>query len=641
VAASTAQTRVPWNLDRGRPSGEMGYLPGLDGLRAVAVLGVLLYHADLAWMPGGFLGVDVFFVLSGFLITTLILEEIDRSGLVDFKRFYIRRARRLLPALLLVLAVVAIMAAFWIRDAASGVRTDGLASLFYVTNWWYVVADQSYFEFIGRPALLKHLWSLAVEEQFYLLWPVAAWLLMRWKGRKGVAGVAAAVALLSTLWMTFLSIRNGYPDLADPSRVYFGTDSHAMGLLVGAALATAWRPGRLSARVPGGSRALITGVGIGALLLVLWFFWQVGEFTPWLYRSGGFLVLSLIVAVLIAAATHPASPLGGWMGTQPWRYLGERSYGLYLWHWPIFMVTRPGLDVPIEGFANLVLRFGLTIGVAELSYRFIELPIRHGAIGRWWARWQQSSGELRAALTRRALVVGSVVVLSLGVVGGALATAPAPSAEAGMAADVAAAIGVADGGPTEVSIEDQLDDPTPQPSRTGKKNHQTVAPTDPTVPPRNRNGTMTAVGDSVLLGARVTLQRVIDGTKVDAAVGRQAGEVLSRIQDLNGKGLMAPIVMIHTGTNGIVTEDQLRDMLRTLKDAERVVVVNVDVPRRWMDPNNEVIDKVVPEFPNAVIADWRGASAGHGEYFVSDGVHLTGPGMRAYAKLVEQAAGLA
>ena len=391
----------------------MGYLPGLDGVRALAVIGVLLYHADLTWISGGYLGVDVFFVLSGFLITTLILEEYDRSGGIDFAKFYLGRARRLLPALILMLAVVAVAAAFFYRDVASQVRADTIASIFYVNNWWYVLNDSSYFEFIGRPPLLKHLWSLAVEEQFYLVWPAVAYLVMKRAGRRGVRITALVLAILSTVWMITLSVSNGFPDYADPSRAYFGTDSHAMGLLIGAALATFWRPGRLRADIPRGAAALLTGTGLAALVAVIGFFLFVGEFTPWMYQRGGFLLLALVVALLIAMATHPASPLGRWMGTQPWRYVGQRSYGLYLWHWPIFMITRPVLDVPLDGIPLLVIRLALTVGVAELSFRFLEMPIRRGALDRWVKAWRASSGEDHTRRTRRgAAVVGSFLPAS-------------------------------------------------------------------------------------------------------------------------------------------------------------------------------------------------------------------------------------
>lgn len=612
----------------------MGYLPGLDGIRALAVIGVLLYHADIAWLPGGFLGVDVFFVLSGFLITSLILEEFDRSGRIDFAKFYLGRARRLLPPLVLLLAVVAVAAAFFFRDAAAQVRADTIASIFYVNNWWYILNDSSYFEFIGRPPLLKHLWSLAVEEQFYLAWPAITYLIVRRAGRRGVRIAALVLAVLSTAWMITLSVQNGFPEYADPSRAYFGTDSHAMGLLIGAALATAWRPGRLKAALTPGAKALITGTGIAALLVVVWFFVFVGEFTTWLYRSGGFLVLAVVVAALIAMATHPASPLGGWLGTQPWRYIGQRSYGLYLWHWPIFMVTRPQLDVPLDGIPLLALRLALTFGIAELSFRFVEMPIRHGAIDRWVKAWRASTGADRTRCTRRGAAVLASAIAGILLVGIALASAPAPSAEEGLAPDVAIALGIADGGPTEVSLDDE--DPTPAASPSPEPSSGDAE----TPAAKNPNGNLSALGDSVMLGARTVLKEAIPGTKVDAAVSRFPGAFIGRLKKYVARDKLADVVALHPGTNGVLPEDMMRDMLDVVKDVPTVVVVNNSMPRSWRAPNNKVIDKVVPDYPNAVLVDWYAASKDNPEYFVSDGIHLTPKGARAYAKLIKSAAGL-
>ncbi len=631
VTATSASTeRVPWLLDRGRRKGEMGYLPGLDGLRALAVIGVLLYHADLTWISGGYLGVDVFFVLSGFLITTLILEEFDRSAGIDFARFYLGRARRLLPALLLMLAVVSVAVAVLYRDVAAQTRSDIVASMLYVNNWWYVWGDQSYFEFIGRPPLLKHLWSLAVEEQFYLVWPAVAFVVVRRSGRRGVRLTAVALAVLSTIWMVALSIRGGYPEYADPSRAYFGTDSHAMGLLIGAALATFWRPGRLRTDLAPGARAIISGVGIAALLTVIWFFLFVGEFTPWLYRSGGFLVLALVVAVLIAMSTHPGAPLGGWLGTQPWRYVGQRSYGLYLWHWPIFMVTRPALDLPLDGIPLLGVRLVLTFAVAELSFRFLEMPIRRGALDRWITGWRDSTGRERRQRNRRGAIVAATGAVAILVVGTSLATAAAPTATEGLAPDVVAAIGLADGGPTEVSIDDEASG-APSPSASPE------ASAADAIPP---NGNLSAIGDSVMLGARNTLKEVIPGTKVDAAVSRFPGAFVGRLKRYVARDKLADAVVVHPGTNGVLPADMMREMLDTLADVPRVVVVNDSMPRSWRAPNNRVIADVVPEYPNAVVADWYAASADHPEYFASDGIHLTPTGARAYARLIKRAAGL-
>ena len=612
----------------------MGYLPGLDGVRALAVIGVLLYHADLTWIRGGFLGVDVFFVLSGFLITSLILEEFDRSGRIDFAKFYLGRARRLLPALVLMLLVVAVAAAFVWRDAAAQVRADAVASIFYVNNWWYILNESSYFEFTGRPPLLKHLWSLAVEEQFYLVWPAIAFLLMRRWGRRGVRWTAIVLALLSTAWMIALSVSNGFPEYADPSRAYFGTDSHAMGLLVGAALATFWRPGRLKADVPAGARAIITGTGIAALVAVIGFFLMVGEFSPWMYQQGGFLVLALVVALLIAMTTHPASPLGGWMGTQPWRYIGQRSYGLYLWHWPIFMVTRPNLDIPLDGIPLLALRLGLTFAIAELSYRYLEMPIRRGAIDRWVKAWRSATGTERTRRTRQGSAIvaaAAAVVLALGL---ALSTAPAQASADAIAPDVAEAMGIADGGPTEVSLDDE--EPSPSPAASG----QSTATAAEDKPARNPNGNLSAIGDSVMLGARTTLKEVIPGTKVDAAVSRFPGAFVGKLKRYVARDKLADVVVLHPGTNGIMPADMLREMLDTVQDVPRVVLVNTAVNRPWREPNNRTVERVTPKYDNVVVVDWYAASQDHPEWFVSDGVHLTGKGARAYAKLIKQAAGL-
>jgi lysophospholipase L1-like esterase len=408
-----------------------------------------------------------------------------------------------------------------------------------------------------------------------------------------------------------------------------------MGLLIGAALATAWRPGRLRADLTPGARGLITGAGIAALLAVVWFFVFVGEFTPWMYRSGGFLVLAVVVALLIAMATHPASPLGGWLGTQPWRYVGQRSYGLYLWHWPIFMVTRPQLDVPLDGLPLLVLRLALTLGIAELSFRFVEMPIRRGAIDRWVKAWRASRGAERTRRTRRGVTVLATALAGVIVVGLALSTAPAPSAAEGLAPDVAEALGIADGGPTEVSLDDEPTDATSAPASAepGPAGPSATAAANP-------NGNLSALGDSVMLGARTVLKETIPGTKVDAAVSRFPGAFIGRLKKYVARDKLADVVVLHPGTNGTLPADMMREMLDILKDTPTVVVVNTNMPRSWRTPNNKVIANIVPDYPNAVIADWYAASKDHPEYFVSDGIHLTAKGARAYAKLIKTTAGL-
>lgn len=615
----------PWNLDGGRAQGEMGYLPGLDGLRALAIIGVLLYHAGFDPLPGGFLGVDVFFVLSGFLITSLILEQFQRSGTINFKQFYLGRARRLLPALFLMLVVVGIAVALVYRDSAASFRADALASIFYINNWWYIIADHSYFEFTGRPALLNHLWSLAVEEQFYLIWPFITFLVIRRFSRRAVGIVALFGALASTVWMFVIATSQGMPEFADPSRAYFGADSHAMGLLIGAALATVWRPGRLPLTIARPARIGLTAAGFGSIVLIIAFYAFSSEFNPFLYR-GGFLVLALVVAGTIALATHPALPLGAWLGIAPLRYLGQRSYGIYLWHWPIFMVTRPGQDIPLDGLPLFAFRMFLTLAIAELSYRFVEMPIRRGALGRTWKRLKTGSSSTKERVLVTTAGLGTAIIA----LSTAMALALVPTTAA-VAPDVTAAIGIVD----EVLIDEPSALPTPVAQ--ANTNDSADVATDavleqedpPTVP-------LSVIGDSVVLGARNAIENSIPGTTIDAAVSRFPGGFIGRVKKLSRQNQLADIVAIHPGTNGVMPERMLRDLLDQLTDYQEVILINSSMPRSWEKPNNAVIDRVAPDYPNVVIADWKSASQGRADYFVSDKVHLTKKGADAFASLIKE-----
>ncbi len=395
---------TPW------PRSGLPYLPGLDGLRALAVLAVLLYHADLAWIPAGFLGVDIFLVISGFLITSLLLTERRETGRVKLKQFWLRRARRLLPALFAVLIVTFAYVAIFLPDELARLRQEVLAAIGYVTNWHLIFKDESYFESFGRPPLLRHLWSLAVEEQFYLLWPLifigGIWLL---RGRglfvAAVAGTAASTALMWTLFEPF----------TDPSRVYFGTDTRAAALLVGVALAFIWQPWRYADHNRLRRSAIPSDLlGSAALIgLTLWTL-HLSEFGSFLYQ-GGFLLVALTTAILIAATVHPHGRIGQLLALAPMRWMGTRSYGIYLWHWPVFMLTRPELDIPLDGLPLLAVRFAVTIALAELSYRLVEQPVRRGALGRAWLglrdRWPVPAP--RITFTGPAIAAAALAIAAL------------------------------------------------------------------------------------------------------------------------------------------------------------------------------------------------------------------------------------
>ena len=332
------------------PASQTSRIVGIDGLRALAVLGVMVFHADWLYAQGGFFGVDLFFVISGFLITRLLLAELERSGTISFRGFYLRRARRILPAMFTVIAGAALAAVVLAPDALPLLRVDALASALFVVNWHFIFQQLSYFEYIGRQPLLQHLWSLAIEEQFYLLWPLIVLALASRGGRRLLGIVAMVLAVASAAWMGVLADRLGFPESMDIGRVYFGTDTHAMGLLAGAALAAA-APGISAwalAVEDGGAAVQRTGtlLGIAGLAGTLFLFSQVSENHPWLY-PWAFVASAVFSMAAIVACLMPG-PFGALLDAQPLRWIGERSYGIYLWHWPVFMLTRPGVDIELE-----------------------------------------------------------------------------------------------------------------------------------------------------------------------------------------------------------------------------------------------------------------------------------------------------
>ncbi|MGN6333075.1 MAG: acyltransferase family protein [Motilibacteraceae bacterium] len=664
TAAADRQEERQGERSPGRGRG--GRLAGLDGLRALAVVAVLVYHADPDWLPGGFLGVDVFFVVSGFLITTLLLGEHARAGRVDLPAFWLRRARRLLPALwALLLVTTAALLAGWPQEVAR-VRADVLASLGYVTNRELLARHQSYFDAAERPSVVQHLWSLAVEEQFYLLWPpvlVALLTVGRPTPRKALrrVGLAAAVgAAASTLLMGVLAARADVPYGSDGSREYFGTDTHAMGLMAGAALAavrsTTWP--RLRLRIGGAAGRVVDGLGALALLALGVVAWRVGEVSPGLYRHGGFLAVSLLAAAVVAAAVRTGGRLGPLLDRQPLRWLGERSYGLYLWHWPVFVLTRPELDLPWGPWPTLGLRLAVTLALTEACHRWVERPVRSGALDPWLRSVGAHLRQLGRAVplpglpataglprvgwrSAGAAVAGLAVVAGVGA-GAAAARPVAPRAEQVLASRpmVALPTQAPPSAPT-TTPPTTASPPAPPPART--QGPPPPVPTEPAPTTPGRDGTeaalptVSAVGDSVMSGAAAALARALPGIRVDAEEGRQVRDAFAAVRRLAAAGTLAPVVVLHTGSNGPIKRSELEALLTELADRRRVVLVDDHVPRAWERPNEKVIAAAAAAHPNVVVARWNALASAHPDWLYDDGIHVR-PGHQAdYAALVAAA----
>ena len=389
------------------PPAGLPHRPALDGVRGLAVLGVLLYHGGVAALPGGFLGVDVFFVLSGFLITSLLIAEYADAGRIDFGRFWYHRARRLLPALYAMLLFVAAYAALLAPEIVrSRLRGDLLATLAYVANWRFVVAKISYFEQYATPTPLLHTWSLAIEEQFYVVWPLLVLLLLRLvKGPRATARLAAILgvaALLSAGLMALLYDRG-----VDPSRVYYGTDTRAQALLVGAVGAVLFTRRGWWGREATAPRWLATGAGVLGLAGVGVLYAFARDSAPWMYR-GGFLLTAVAALVTIVGAAAPGrSPVIWLLGTGPLRWIGLASYGLYLWHWPVYILLTPGSG--LRGPVLLGVRLAVTGLLACLSYLILETPIRRWKPAGAGAPW---TTQVRTRAAAAAIIVAVVSVLA-------------------------------------------------------------------------------------------------------------------------------------------------------------------------------------------------------------------------------------
>jgi peptidoglycan/LPS O-acetylase OafA/YrhL len=588
---------------------------------------VLLYHAGLPWIPGGFLGVEVFFVISGYLITSLLLAEWHERGRVDLKAFWLGRARRLLPALYLVLAVTLAFAVLFLPDEVARLRGDAIAAFGYVTNWYLVFGQESYFETVGRPSLLQHLWSLAIEEQFYVLWPLVfavgmGTMAALWR-RRGLLVAVLAGSAGSALLMAIL-----YQPGVDPSRIYYGTDTRAAGLLVGVALAFVWEPGRfftkkhlrrnLRHRTGRRPTPLLPDVlGLAALGGLVWLCLRLDETQPFLF-NGGFALVALATAVVIMVVVHPRAYLGpSLLGRQPLRWIGLRSYGIYLWHWPVFMVTRPQLDVPLDGIPLLALRLAATVVLADLSYRFVEIPIRRGVLGRAWRALREARGARRWRLGSAwagALGTCTAVCVAIGL-SVAHAQPPAP--------------------PSYLSVEAIHTEASPANLETTESTTEAAPITVPADAPTVPAGLITALGDSVMIGAAGELDRALDNPAIQADVGLQAADAIAILQRRHAAGQLDDIVVVHIGTNGNITAEQFDEIMRPLVDVPRVVFVNVKAPRPWEQPNNEVIAEGVRRYPkNTVLADWHATSADRPELFVDDGIHLQPEGQRVYADMI-------
>jgi peptidoglycan/LPS O-acetylase OafA/YrhL len=564
------------------------YIPAIDGLRALAVIAVMFYHLGFSWIPGGFLGVDLFFVISGYVITRMLLDSIAQSGGLDLRGFYLARLRRLLPALLFMLTTTVIAVGIWAPDTIKRLLVDTPFALTGTINWWLVANEQDYFESIGRPPLLQHTWSLAVEAQFYLIWPLILYFILKKFGKKHIPVAALSIAAASGIALLLVSVSIDAANASKVSHVYFGTDTHSIGLFLGAALAVSWIPQNFRVEISRKGQNFIDGIGVIGFIGILATFLFIDASNPAMYKIA-FPLAGIFGAAIIASIVHPASRFAPVLQNKVLLWIGERSYAIYLWHWVIFQVTRPTVDLAGQAWALYSLRILIVFALADISLRYIELPIRRGVI-QYWIKGRKYRTKKERNRQTSLLSAATVIVVV-----------------------IAAIVSV-----RAISIASD--------ARTALEKSLTVDTSN--VIPTEKDG-LWVTGDSVILGIRSVLEENHPISLVNARIGRQAPELLEVLIQDQPQALDSPIIF-NLGNNNALSREQVEQIFEAVKGQPQIIVVNTAVPRPWRDGNNQIIREVAANYLQADVIDWNELSNGRPEYFAPDGVHLVPAGVNAY-----------
>jgi peptidoglycan/LPS O-acetylase OafA/YrhL len=576
-------------------TGKIGvkHISSIDGLRAIAVTAVVLYHLGISWIPGGFLGVDLFFVISGYVITRLILDSINQSSALDLRSFYAARLRRIYPGFLFMVICTIIFIGVWAPEAIKRFLSDLPYALTGSINWLLVARHQDYFETVGRPPLLQHTWSLAVELQFYLIWPIILLTVLKYFGKKNIARIALIIAMVSGTTLFFVSLQLDQSNAQQISHIYFGTDTHSLGLFLGSALAVSWIPQNLSADIEKRAQDVIDGIGVVGLLGLISTFLFIDESNASLYRIA-FPLAGIFGCLVLISLVHPASRFAPIISTAPFRWVGQRSYGIYIWHWVIFQVTRPSVDLSGQTWALYLARVLLVLALADISLRWVEIPFRQGLVQDWFRGMKYRSAKVQ--LRQKISVISSIIVV--------LAITSSISVQA-------------------INKANEVGNQVLQQSTQEQQTQDDLGSTTG----------LWVTGDSVILGIRSKLEAKEHISLINARVGRQAPELLA-VMRVDQNSVPSSPVVFNLGNNNALTEATVIEIFEIVKNQPQVIVVNTAVPRAWKDSNNAIISKVASRYSNVKVVDWDRISKGRPELFAPDGVHLSPAGSDVYVDLV-------
>ncbi|WP_165005409.1 MULTISPECIES: acyltransferase family protein [unclassified Enterococcus] len=599
------------------------YITGFDGIRSLAVVGVILYHLLPTSMKGGYLGVPIFFVVSGYLITDLLRQEWEQNGKINIWQFYVRRMKRLYPGLVFLLVTASAYITLFQRGLLNNLRGVVVSSLLYVNNWWQINNGLSYFDRFANESPFTHIWSLAVEGQNYLIWPPLFVLLMVFvRKRKWIFYTVLGTAMASAVLMMIMYTPGG-----DPTRIYYGTDTRLFSIWMGSALAFVWPSTRLKENIPKQAKRVLNSAGLVSLAALILSFFLLDDHYSFVYY-GGMLLVSLFCVVLVAVTAHPGASLNRWLTNPVFTWIGKRSYGIYLYQFPVMIFYEAKVsDIADHVLLHTIIEISLILIISELSYRYIERPLARFDYSQTFKTiksWFQKPIVSR----QKPWVIPGTLITVVALVG--FVTAPKNAVTAD---------------------QKQLQEKIAQSKKLAeesKKNSENVTSTvdqtildkyDLTKAQGNKAQKLelTAFGDSVMLDAATDLQELYPKVVVDGDVGRQLYASVPYIEDLKKQKLLKDTVLIGLGTNGSFSEDQFDSVMDAIGD-RKVYWVNVRVPtKRWQNDVNAMLEQMAKKYDNMTLIDWYSYSNGHSEWFYDDQVHPNPEGMTHYVHLVSEA----
>ena len=597
------------------------YVTGIDGVRTLAVLGVIIYHLLPTTLPGGYLGVPLFLLISGYFVTLQLVRQMDQTGGIQLTKFYLKRLRRLYPVLIVMLTVTTAYITLFARDLLHNIKSTIATNLLWVYNWWEIGHGQSYFDRFNGESPFTHLWTLGVEAQFYFLWPLILFMLfLILRKRSKIKWTVFILAVASAVEMALLF------DPQNINRVYYGTDTRAFSLLLGSWLALCWPIDRLNASLKAHAARILDGVGIGALLITLLGFFTLPGQSSWTYR-GGMFFYSLIGMILIATVVHPGSHMNRWLTNPFFTWIGQLSYGIYVYQLPVMVFYERVVEIGRHPVINALVECLLILAISEFSYRLVEQPLAH-------YQWRYLPASIRHWIDFKMhdwhqwLKVGPVVIICfIALCGLMLPSKPAKKSavqtriEKSRQATAAKNKQIAKGKTAKVNVNSKS-----LQKKYGLTSNQLKAASELKV---------TAIGDSVMADASQDIQEIMPHAYVDAEVGRQGSATPAVIKDLKAKGQLQKNVILNLGTNGAMDSQTINDILTAIGKDHQVYWITPHVPTRdWEQTVCDQIKQAAKQNANVHVIDWNQAANGHAEWFAQDKVHMNEQGNAYFTRLI-------